>query len=63
MFFHFETRTSIEWNLPVEVKCKGLSPNFASNVKRINQLLFPLKLSENLWFSDNSRGVEVHYFA
>ena len=35
---------------------KGWRPSFTSNIKgikRINQLLSPLKPSENLWFSDD----------
>ena len=34
---------------------KRLTPNFASNIKRINYLLFPMKSSENLWFPDDFR--------
>ena len=36
----------------------GLSPKFAFIMKRIwaNQLLSPLKLSENLWFSEDFKG-------
>ena len=32
---------------------KGMSPNFACDIKQINYLLLPLKSSENLWFSEN----------
>ena len=32
---------------------KGMSPNFAYDIKQINYLLLPLKSSENLWFSEN----------
>ena len=39
---------------------KGSSSNFPSNIKNefklVNQLLFRLKSSENLWFSDDFRG-------
>ena len=36
----------------------GSSPNFASNIKQIKttQHLFPLKSSENVWFSNYFRG-------
>ena len=38
------------------VKIHGSLPNFTYNIKRINQLLFPLKSSENCRFSVDFRG-------
>ena len=51
-----------------ETKCnqtdnytQGSTPNFVSSeFKRIILLLFPLKSSENLWFSDDFRGIGVN---
>ena len=40
----------------IEYFYQGSSPSFAFNIKRINKLLFPLKSSENLLFSDDVRG-------
>ena len=43
----------------VVIETKVSSPNFNFNInqfKWINQLLLPLKSSENLWFSDDFRG-------
>ena len=33
-----------------------------SEMKLINEVVFPLKSSENMWFPD-ARGIEVNYFA
>ena len=35
---------------------KGLSTNFAPNIKRKKKLLFSLKLSETLWCFDDFMG-------
>ena len=43
------------------VSTEGTSPNFISNLRKfngINYFLFPLKSSENLWFSNNFRENE-----
>ena len=43
-------------NLISLTDCHQFSPVILSKFERINELLLPLKSSENLWFSDDFRG-------